>query len=259
MRRTAANALAGRRLHREPWRRRSAVPDRGRSAVSGRGFRLRRGGSVAVLAVLMLIGSLLNSATQAVAHAAPAAGAVGPAAVHSSVVTLVTGDRVVVTTDSGGRQRAAMLPAPGTAGSAGSGGFVTMSAGPDLYVVPDTALPYVGTTLDQSLFNVSRLAENSSGGRSVRVQESAGSAVPHRTFPAWPWSRPAPASRMASSRRPAASRSAVRSRGSGPLTARPGLADCPGRPRPTCSAVSPGLVPRGPRRRWSRPTSPCRP
>ncbi|MFC0434612.1 hypothetical protein [Kutzneria buriramensis] len=67
------------------------------------------------------------------------------------IVTLVTGDRVVVQ-DVGGRQTATVMPRPGSTGD-----FVNQRVDGDLYVVPATALPYLGTSLDRSLFDVSAL------------------------------------------------------------------------------------------------------
>jgi hypothetical protein len=164
------------------------------------GGRPRRG-RTAPLAVLAVIAGLLSTPTAAAAQPAaepaqPAAGPAQPAAepaqpavpaggVGSSVVTLVTGDRIVVTTDAAGRRTTAPLP-PATSAPA-TGGYVTVDTGADEYIVPVAALPYVGSTLDQSLFDVSRLAASGSPAASrLRVQGSGA------TVPALPGLRLAP-------------------------------------------------------------------
>ncbi|WP_211762837.1 hypothetical protein [Kutzneria sp. CA-103260] len=95
---------------------------------------------------------MLGIAAAVVAGLAPAAQADPVTSADSThTVTLVTGDQVVVQ-DAGGRQTAAVLPRPGS-----SGDFVNQRVDGDLYVVPATALPYLGTSLDRSLFDVSAL------------------------------------------------------------------------------------------------------
>lgn len=96
--------------------------------------------------------AVLGVAAAVVAGLAPAAQAEtvsSPDSTHT--VTLVTGDQVVVR-DAGGRQTATVLPRPGS-----SGDFVNQRMDGDLYVMPVTALPYLGTSLDRSLFDVSAL------------------------------------------------------------------------------------------------------
>ncbi|HEY3716258.1 MAG TPA: hypothetical protein VGL39_17155 [Jatrophihabitantaceae bacterium] len=66
-------------------------------------------------------------------------------------VTLVTGDVVSVSTQAGGRQAASVL----RANPDGPGGrFQTFNLGADLYVVPQSAVPYLGSTMDLALFDV---------------------------------------------------------------------------------------------------------
>ncbi len=96
--------------------------------------------------------AVLGIAAAVVAGFAPAAQADPVTSADSThTVTLVTGDRVVVQ-DAGGRQTATVLPRPGSTGD-----FVNQRVDGDLYVVPATALPYLGTSLDRSLFDVSAL------------------------------------------------------------------------------------------------------
>ena len=96
--------------------------------------------------------AVLGIAAAVVAGLAPAAQADPVTSADSThTVTLVTGDQVVVQ-DTGGRQTATVLPRPGS-----SGDFVSQRVDGDLYVVPATALPYLGASLDRSLFDVSAL------------------------------------------------------------------------------------------------------
>ncbi len=75
----------------------------------------------------------------------------------SATVTLVTGDRVQVDTTPGGQAvTPALAPATG-ARSTGSPGFVRFTWGGDQYLIPDAAVPYIGSTLDLRLFDASYL------------------------------------------------------------------------------------------------------
>ncbi len=83
---------------------------------------------------------------RSVASAAASAG--GGARTHR-VVTLVTGDRVDVTTDAKGRPRAAVVrPRPGSAP------FQQFQVGPHLYVIPRSAAPKIGHSLALAQFDV---------------------------------------------------------------------------------------------------------
>ena len=101
-----------------------------------------RGSTLAALGLAAALAVGLSPAAQA--------AAVTPTAV-THIVTLITGDRVTVS-DTGGREAVVVHPRPGAVG-----GYQTQRLGGDLYVIPITALPYVGTTLDRSLFDVSAL------------------------------------------------------------------------------------------------------
>ncbi|MFD5570008.1 S8 family serine peptidase [Streptomyces cadmiisoli] len=72
--------------------------------------------------------------------------------VASSVITLITGDKVTITPDAGG--------GPGTLTVQGADGEPTgarvLTAGGDTYVYPDSANPFLAS-LDSRLFNVTRL------------------------------------------------------------------------------------------------------
>ncbi len=76
----------------------------------------------------------------------------------SATITLVTGDRVQLDmTPSGQVATPALAPAQGVHAT-GSPGFVRFTWGGDQYVIPDAAVPYIGSTLDLRLFDASYLA-----------------------------------------------------------------------------------------------------
>ncbi|SES31232.1 S8 family peptidase [Actinokineospora terrae] len=99
----------------------------------------------------LVLGVALATSTQAAA-APPGGSASGPAA----TVTLLTGDKVLVGTDSGGTRRPAILPDARRAGVV----FQTYTRGGHTYVFPSDALPQVlSGALDRQLFDVTALAE----------------------------------------------------------------------------------------------------
>ncbi|MFI0235310.1 S8 family peptidase [Streptomyces sp. NPDC016845] len=73
----------------------------------------------------------------------------------TATVTLVTGDRVLVTTDAEGHSTATTLPSEQ---GAGTGVLQTRRSGKDLYVYPDGALQAIAAgRVDEQLFNVTGL------------------------------------------------------------------------------------------------------
>jgi hypothetical protein len=85
-------------------------------------------------------------------------------------ITLVTGDRVAVTTTASGRDVLAVRPA---SHAAGAGAFTSFQDGSgDRYVIPASAVPYVGRQLDLSLFDVSALVKDPSAADRVPVTVS---------------------------------------------------------------------------------------
>ncbi|MFE3269336.1 S8 family serine peptidase [Streptomyces sp. NPDC059215] len=73
----------------------------------------------------------------------------------TGTVTLITGDKVAVTV-SNGRTSATVTDPRGR-----PGGAHVMTVGPDTYVYPDAALPYIASgALDERLFNVDELLED---------------------------------------------------------------------------------------------------
>jgi len=86
-----------------------------------------------------------------------AAGAVAPlpSSHHAStVVTLVTGDRVTLAATSDGRPIVSIDPRDGRSAR----GFQTLTLGGHVYVIPIEAAGYIGMPLDLSLFDVTALA-----------------------------------------------------------------------------------------------------
>lgn len=89
------------------------------------------------------------------------------------LVTLVTGDVVSVATAPDGRQEASVVR---RADSGPGAQFQMFNLGSDLYVVPQSAVPYLGSTMDLSLFDVTRLAASGSADTAVRVTYRSASA-----------------------------------------------------------------------------------
>ena len=120
----------------------------------------------------------LNAAFGSASGAAPAPST-GASPVSASPigppkrVTLVTGDVVLVSTQPDGQQKSDVMRANRSGPSAL---FRTFRLGSDLYVVPQSAIPYLGSTMDLALFDVTKLA---AGPASVQITYRHGaSAVP---------------------------------------------------------------------------------
>lgn len=110
-------------------------------------------GAAVVGALLVTLGSTTTPATGLPAmRSAAASVSVAPVQVR-----LITGDLVSLTTYPSGRQTAAVAsPQRGGPGSQ----YRMFSLGHDMYVVPETAAPYLGKTLSLSLFDVTALARH---------------------------------------------------------------------------------------------------
>jgi len=105
-----------------------------------------------------------------VARSAPAAGSAHPVVASAKVITLVTGERILLSTGPDGHQTAAVEPRSGRRDS-----YLTRRIGGDLYVLPAGAVPYLGRSLDLALFDVSALVRDNPDGRiPVRVSYAAG-------------------------------------------------------------------------------------
>ncbi|MFF7679048.1 S8 family serine peptidase [Actinacidiphila glaucinigra] len=121
----------------------------------------RRGLTVAVcvLAALTATGPVASAGTRTSPPPATASGGLAaPSAARpdaAGTVTLITGDKVEVTV-SNGRTTATVSDPQGR-----PGGAHVMSVGPDTYVYPDQALPWIASgALDERLFNVSELLKD---------------------------------------------------------------------------------------------------
>ncbi|HVQ94509.1 MAG TPA: hypothetical protein VMU51_25955 [Mycobacteriales bacterium] len=97
--------------------------------------------------------------------AEPAAGPARPGTPGAPVaqravsdITLLTGDRVRLTTLPGGRQNVVPLPPDKDHPGSGTVQFEQFAVDGDRYVVPGSALRSIGSTLDVNLFDVSYLA-----------------------------------------------------------------------------------------------------
>src|SRR6266550_979167 len=111
-----------------------------------------------------LVGAILLAAALVLCVAAGSAANSAPSAqppatvVHTYPVTLVTGDRLVLNALSNGKRTITVATPPGTRTTATlSPSFHAVEEHGDLYVWPVGIGAYVGTLLDQELFNVSKL------------------------------------------------------------------------------------------------------
>jgi hypothetical protein len=133
--------------------------------VSHRGFRVWAAAPAAALTAAWLVAGAPAPASASQADTARAAWPAGGSPSHR--VMLVTGDVVTLTTLPGGRQSAAVLKA----GNKGPGSqFQMFSKGRDLYVVPESAVPYLGSTLSPGLFDVTQLARDGGAATSLTVR-----------------------------------------------------------------------------------------
>jgi hypothetical protein len=125
------------------------------------GFRVTAVASAAALTALTLAAGSPALAGQV--HADAAAGAAGAPV----KVMLPTGDVVRLSTAQDGRQTASVAKAQ----KAGPGAqFQMFNEGKDLYVVPQSAVPYLGSTMSPSLFDVTKLAQQERGSMSLTVR-----------------------------------------------------------------------------------------
>ncbi|WP_113704933.1 S8 family serine peptidase [Nonomuraea lactucae] len=108
------------------------------------------------------------------AGAAPPPAPHGTAKVHQ--ITLVTGDRVTLTEQAGGRQSAVIIPGPGRTGIAFAQRVTKDAAGRvHLQVVPaDASGPLAAGDLDPRLFDVSELARQGIGEEARIIVDYAG-------------------------------------------------------------------------------------
>ncbi|GGJ17584.1 S8 family serine peptidase [Streptomyces brasiliensis] len=114
----------------------------------------RRTGLVALGASAAVLAALVPTAAQADAHPSRLAAPTASARPSSTVVTLITGDKVTVTKGAGGRPGTVSVQRPPGA----TGSVRTSTEGGDTYVYPDDAMAYVASgLLDKRLFDVTQL------------------------------------------------------------------------------------------------------
>jgi subtilisin family serine protease len=148
-------------------RRRRAISDEGENMAQATP-RARRVGVVGI-SLLALVALFVLAASSVAGSKKKAASKVVTAAparvVSSSPVTLITGDKVVLTTLSNGDQAVTLATTGKVASRPLSTAFHAVKQNGDLYVWPVDIQPYVGTLLDQELFNVSKLVRQGYGDR----------------------------------------------------------------------------------------------
>src|SRR5215472_14613849 len=147
---------------------------------------------IVVLPAVGLMTGLLATAPPAMARTAPGgmartapqgmARTSGGTSVHGRTVhtvTLVTGDRVVLTETPQGRPQVTVVPA--TKGAA----FQVMTLRNQVYVVPQSAAGNLGSPLDLSLFDVTRLIADgyANTGKPLRLSISYAPGARHRLPP----------------------------------------------------------------------------
>ncbi|MGV9855468.1 hypothetical protein ACWDWU_42960 [Streptomyces sp. NPDC003442] len=147
-----------------------------RTAAHGAGARGARAlAAGCVLAALGLAAGPAPGALAAPTDRPPTAVASPAPDATAHTVTLVTGERVTLGADGS----VVVAPRPGAEAD-----YVTRRLDNDVFVIPLTALPYLGRTLDPALFNVSALAEAGVTTTPVRVEAKGGATAP-RSGPAF--------------------------------------------------------------------------
>ncbi|MGH3471501.1 MAG: S53 family peptidase [Nocardioidaceae bacterium] len=128
-------------------------------------------------AVAALVAFMLTPMTLTSAVADLTASGDSATSATSATYTLVTGDRVHVSTTPDGRPVVSLASSPGGATS-----IQVLSSGSHLYVLPNDAAGFIGRPLDLSLFDVSSLQPSSSSSQpTVTVDFTAGGS--HRLPP----------------------------------------------------------------------------
>jgi hypothetical protein len=149
--------------------------------VFHRGVRVVAAASAAALTAFTLAAGPPALAGQVHAATAATASAARAAATGGAVkVLLPTGDVVLLSAAPGGRQTASVIKAQ----KSGPGAvFQMFNEGKDLYVVPQSAVPYLGSTMSPSLFDVTQLAQQEQGTLSLAVQLTLRSTADRAAVP----------------------------------------------------------------------------
>jgi hypothetical protein len=129
---------------------------------------------VARVAVLAALAGLTVAATGGATGRVARAAVASTAATNSTIVMLLTGDRVRLSYAGNGRPLISVDPAQGRR----SVGFETLTVGGHVYVIPVDAAPFLDAPLDLSLFDVSALAAggDSSTPATLQVTQGGGTA-----------------------------------------------------------------------------------
>jgi hypothetical protein len=136
------------------------------------------GHKVSRIAIVLAVASASAIAATLPATAAPALPSTRPA----TIVTLLTGERVVLGTAVNGLPTVGIMQAASD-GPASQDKIVRL--GRDTYVIPASAMAYFGKNLDPSLFDVTALARAGFGGRTplvIRYQTGTKPALPGVTI-----------------------------------------------------------------------------
>lgn len=123
-----------------------------------------RATAAAALAVALVVGGGALTGASAATPQEPAVGVTATAATGKTervTVTLLTGDRVTVTTGTDGRRTVSIRHAEGREGIA----FSKRIDGDHLYVIPTDVMGLIDTKLDKRLFDVAGLADAGYGNR----------------------------------------------------------------------------------------------
>ncbi|MEV0097288.1 S8 family serine peptidase [Streptomyces sp. NPDC050738] len=112
----------------------------------------------AATAAVLVCSAGLTGGTATAAPGAPASTA-HDATMKTSTVTLITGDRVTITTGVDGKPSYSIAPVPGVDRTGVT--FSVNTVGPDTYLIPSDVAELTGASgvLDRNLFNISRLVK----------------------------------------------------------------------------------------------------
>lgn len=121
--------------------------------MTSRRIRTTSAAAALVTAAALAVPAAARATVPADSGTAAAAPTVTTAGAGAAAVVLPTGDRLVVHTGTGAQSGLAVESTPGA-----SDALASFQAGGDRYVIPSEAEPYLGHSLDVSLFDVTKLA-----------------------------------------------------------------------------------------------------
>ena len=124
----------------------------------------------AILAATSLVVALASTLPQSAIAADASSGAPSsPVATY----TLITGDRVAVSTAPDGRPEVTLVSSPG-----GARAIQVIASGPHLYVLPNDAAGFIGQPLDLSLFDVNAVQPSTQPALSVEFTSDSAHRLP---------------------------------------------------------------------------------